>query len=61
MMVALILCSSLPFALVNMKFVYQCDCVIKCKMLVNIYFKRFPAGIILVFDSLCLEISIQLE
>lgn len=29
-----ILEGSLPFVLVNMKFVYKCECIIKCKMLI---------------------------
>lgn len=29
-----VLGGSLPFVLVNMKFVYKCECMIKCKMLV---------------------------
>jgi len=29
-----ILGGSLPFVLVNMKFVYKCECIIKCKMLI---------------------------
>lgn len=28
-----ILRGSLPFVCVNMKFVYKCECIIKCKML----------------------------
>lgn len=29
-----VLGGSLPFVLVNMKFVYKCECMMKCKMLV---------------------------
>lgn len=56
--VASILCGSLSLVFVNMKSVYKCECVIKCKILISLhFFKKLPDGVSPIINNPCLNIS----